>query len=91
MPFALTAGVSLYKGIDMSPSSEISLINIEWPIALLQCNRELIRMQCGDKLDVLVDDPDVARDLLLIIEHSENHSATFLKENGQTRITVTRK
>ncbi len=75
----------------MSPTSAISLIDIEWPISLLQCNRELIRMKSGDKLEVLVDDPDVARDLMLIIEHSENHSATFLKENGHTRISVTRK
>ncbi len=75
----------------MSPTSEISLINIEWPISLLQCNSELIRMECGDKLDVLVDDPDVARDLLLIIEHSENHSARHQEQGGHIRITVTRK
>ena len=75
----------------MSPTSEISLINIEWPISLLQCNRELSRMECGDKLDVLVDDPDVARDLLLIIKHSENHSALRLEQDGHIRITVTRK
>ncbi len=48
-------------------------------------------MECGDKLDVLVDDPDVARDLLLIIKHSENHSALRLEQDGHIRITVTRK
>jgi len=48
-------------------------------------------MECGDKLDVLVDDPDVARDLLLIIEHSENHSARHQEQGGHIRITVTRK
>ncbi len=75
----------------MPSRSEISLLNIEWPTSLLKCNSELIRMEGGDILDVLLDDPDVARNLLLIIEHSENHNANFLEQNGVIRISVTRK
>ena len=74
----------------MSSASEINLIDIGWPVSLLKCNNELIRMKHGDKLDVLVDDPEVANALMLIIDHSEDHSARLLEQNGHIRITITR-
>ena len=74
----------------MSSASEISLIDIGWPVSLLKCNSELIRMEPGDKLDVLVDDSEVAEALMLIIDHSEDHSARLLEQNGHYRIAITR-
>ncbi len=75
----------------MPSASEISLINIDWPSSLLQCNSELLRMEQGDRLDVLVNDSEIAKTLMLIIGRSENLSARLVEQNGQIRIRVNRK
>ncbi len=74
----------------MSSVFEMNLIDIEWPISLLKCNSELARMKHGDKLNVLVDDPEVADSLMLIIDRSEEHSARILEQKGHFRIAITR-
>ncbi len=75
----------------MPSSSEISLVNIDWPSSLIQCNNELLRMEQGDKLDVLVNDPEIAKTLMLIIDRAEDLSARLVEQNGQIRIRVNRK
>jgi len=75
----------------MPSASEISLINMDWPSSLLQCNSELLRMEHGDRLDVLVSDSEIAKTLMLIIGRSENLSAGLVEQNGQIRIRVNRK
>ena len=75
----------------MPPASEINLINVDWPGSLLQCNAELFRMKCGDRLDVLVNDPEIARTLMLVINRAENLSARLVEQNGDIRISVDKK
>ena len=75
----------------MPSASETSLINMDWPSSLLQCNSELLRMEHGDRLDVLVSDSEIAKTLMLIIGRSENLSAGLVEQNGQIRIRVNRK
>ena len=74
----------------MASVPEINLIDVGWPVSLLKCNSELIRMKHGDKLDVLVDDLEVATALMLIIDHSEDHSAKLLEQKGHFRVAITR-
>ena len=72
----------------MPAVSEIDLMNVDWPGSLLQCNTELDRMQCGDRLDVLVNDPEIAQTLMLVINRAENLSARLVEQNGEIRISV---
>ena len=74
----------------MPSASEISLINMDWPSSLLQCNSELLRMEHGDRLDVLVSDSEIAKTLMLIINRSDNLKARLVEKNGQIRISVKR-
>ena len=75
----------------MSSVSEINLMNVDWPSSLLQCNTELFRMEFGDRLDVLVNDPEIARTLMLVINRAENLSARLVEQNGEIRISVNKK
>ena len=75
----------------MPPASEINLINIDWPGSLLQCNTALFRMKRGDRLDVIVNDPEIAGTLMLVINRAENLSARLVEQNGEIRICVDKK
>lgn len=75
----------------MPTVSVIDLMNVDWPSSLLQCNTELFRMECGDRLDVLVNDPEIAKTLMLVINRAENLSARLVEQNGEIRISVDKK
>ena len=48
-------------------------------------------MEQGDRLDVLVNDPEIAKTLMLIIDRAEDLSARLMAQKGQIRIRVNRK
>ena len=75
----------------MPRSSEINLKNVDWPSSLLQCNTELFQMEYGDSLDVLVNDPEIAQTLMLVIDRAENLNASVVEQNGEIRIRVAKK
>ena len=75
----------------MPSTSELSLLNVDWPSSLLQCNSEFLRMEQGDRLDVLMNDPEIARTLMLVIERAEDLSAGMDELNGKIRISVYKK
>ncbi len=72
----------------MSLKSEINLIGVVWPVCLLKCNNELNRLSEGEEVDVIVQDPDVLKDLLKIVERSLEHSVTTIHEKDHYRIHI---
>lgn len=75
----------------MASVSEMNLREIEWPVSLLLCNRAVCEMRRGDRLDVLVDDPDVADNLMLIVRHIDGRSARLTRKDGYFTIAITRR
>jgi len=72
----------------MPSKSEINLIGVVWPVCLLKCNSELNRLCEGEEVDVIVQDPDVLKDLLKILERSLEHSVTTIQENDHYRLHI---
>ena len=72
----------------MLSNPELNLIGVVWPVCLLQCNSELNRLYAGDDIDVVVQDPDVLKDLLKILERSSGHSVTTCKEGNCYRLHI---
>lgn len=72
----------------MSSKSEINLIGVVWPVCLLKCNSELNRLNEGEEVDVIVQDPDVLKDLLKIVERSLEHSVATFQEKNHYRIHI---
>ena len=75
----------------MPSESELSLINADWPGSLLKCNSEFLRMGHGDSLNILMDDPEIVKTLMLVIDRSENLSAELLEKNDHIWIRVVKK
>ena len=72
----------------MPSKSEINLIGVVWPVCLLKCNSELNRLNEGEEVDVIVQDPDVLKDLLRIVERSLEHSVATFYEKNHYRIHI---
>ena len=72
----------------MPSKSELNLIGVVWPVCLLQCNSELNRLYAGEEIDVLVQDPNVLKDLLKILERSSDLLVTTNKEGELYRLHV---
>ena len=72
----------------MPSKSEINLIGVVWPVCLLKCNSELNRLCEGEEVDVIVQDPDVLKDLLKIVERSLEHSVTTIHKKDHYRLHI---
>lgn len=49
----------------------VDLTDVAWPESLLQCKCKLDAMASGTEMDILVNDLDVIKNLVQIIEHSQ--------------------
>ncbi|MEW6188454.1 MAG: sulfurtransferase TusA family protein [Thermodesulfobacteriota bacterium] len=56
----------------MSACAELDLSGIVWPICLLEFKRAFNRLKSKEIIEVLVQDPEVAEHLIVIVEQSEN-------------------
>lgn len=54
----------------MASKPVFDLIGVVYPICLLKCKNELDRLDSGDELEVLVQDPEVVNDIARIIHGS---------------------
>jgi len=46
----------------------IDIRDIDWPVCILNCKNELNRMKPKERMEVLVQDTDVVRNLIALIE-----------------------
>lgn len=54
----------------MASNLKLNLVGILSPICLLKCKSVLAQMNCGDILEISLQDPDVVEELTKIIERS---------------------
>lgn len=70
----------------MSLKKELNLVGVVSPMCLLKCKSVLTRMNPGDILEVLVEDPDVVDELIKILKRSSDHVKEFYREENHFRI-----
>ena len=68
----------------------IKLNGVAWPFCLLECNRVADRMNKGEELEVIVEDPDVMRDIVKIFSQSAEYEITWQEEGDCFRIIILR-
>jgi TusA-related sulfurtransferase len=72
----------------MISNTELDLTGIVWPMCLLEFKRALIGLRSRGMMEVLVQDPEVAEQLILIVEHSENKLVNQQKEGETVRLFI---
>ncbi len=69
----------------------IDIRDIDWPICILNCKKEMNQMKNGERIQVLVKDIDVVNNLVALIEQLLDHSIEKHLENKYYRLIIKKK
>lgn len=69
---------------------EINLSDMVWPVCVLRCNDTIARLQPGETLSIIVSDPDMVNNILLLIKSKPDLEYNSTPESGSYRIMVNR-
>jgi len=72
----------------MSTKKQIDFTNITWPFNLLKSNLSIKKMEAGEEIQLIVNDSDVLKSLILIIDRSPGYYSTYSEENGVYKLEV---
>ena len=67
---------------------DIDIRDIDWPICILNCKKEMNQMKNGEQIQVLVKDIDVVNNLVALIEQLLDHSIEKHRENKYYRLII---
>lgn len=75
----------------MPINRNIDLRDIDWPICILNCKKEVNQMKTGEQIEVLVKDIDVVNNLVVLIEQLLDHNIEKHRENKHYRLIIKKK
>lgn len=75
----------------MSSPAQLDLVGIGWPVCLLKFKTVIDSLDSYEVLEVLAEDPDVVKSIILIIERSEDKLIRQEQDGGFYRLYVQRK
>ena len=52
----------------MPENKKIDIRNVDWPVCILNCKKELNHMKEGEQMEVFVKDIDVVNNLVTLVE-----------------------
>ena len=67
---------------------EINLRDIVWPVCVIQCNEALTRLEPGADLTIIVSDPDVVDNIVLLIKSQPDLEFEQRREFESFQISV---
>jgi len=72
----------------VSIERNIDLRNMDWPINILNCKKEVDQMKKGEQMIVLVKEIDVVTNLVALIEQLPDHSIKKQKEKTHYKLVI---
>jgi len=72
----------------MAAISRLNLIGVVSPFCLLEFKHAVARVRHGEMLEVLIQDPDVADDLVRLVHRSDDHLVDHKRDGHNFRILV---
>jgi len=84
----LTTGI-LYKTVNgMSGIKRIDFRQQDWPFNLLKGNQSITHMDAGQEIEIVGDDPDVIKNLILIIERIPGYYFSYHETHDSYRLRI---
>jgi TusA-related sulfurtransferase len=72
----------------MSSTASLDLTGMAWPVCLLTFKQKLVALKAGQRLEVLVQDPDVADHIVMIVNRSEDRVIDSRLEGERLRLCI---
>ena len=74
----------------MQTNKKLDLTDSVSFLSLLKCRKELSQIEAGDSLEVVMDDPGMANDLIKIIDRSNDRVTEQSQDGDRYKITITK-
>lgn len=75
----------------MTSMARLNLVGILSPLCLLECKKALNRLQSGEKITIRLDDSFVLKDLITIVERSEDRILSVSEKADYCQIAIQKK
>jgi TusA-related sulfurtransferase len=72
----------------MTSNALLDLQGITWPMCLLQFKQNLLALDAGETLEVLVYDPEVAEQITTIVRRSQDRVITRHTDGERVRLWI---
>jgi len=66
----------------------IDIRDVDWPLCILNCKKEVNQMKKGEQMQVIVKDIDVVSNLIALFEHTLDCSIAKHRENNHYRLVI---
>lgn len=76
------------RGCIVPTNRKIDIRNIDWPVCILNCKKEINQMKRGERLEVLVKDIDVVNNLIALVDQILDHSIEKHQENRHYSLII---
>ena len=74
----------------MQTTKKLDLTDTVSFLSLLKCQKELSQIEAGDSLEVVMDDLDMANDLIKIIHRSNDRVTERSQDGDRIKINITK-
>ena len=72
----------------MPINRQIDIRGVDWPIGILNCQKEVNQMKAGEQIELLVQDIDVINNIATLIKQLSGHSIEKQNENKHYRLII---
>jgi TusA-related sulfurtransferase len=72
----------------MPSTSQLDLTGISWPVCLLKFKQNLLTLRVGERLEVLVQDPEVADHIIMIVDRSDDKFIDRQRDGERFRLCI---
>jgi len=79
------------NGSIMGDATQLSLLDVPWPISILKCNQRLMEMPAGEQLDVILKDPFIKDNLVLLLNTMDDFEFDIRRVDEGFCLCVTRR
>jgi len=66
----------------------IDIRDIDWPLCILNCKKEVNQMKKGEQMQVIVKDIDVVSNLIALVEQTFGCSIVKHREDNHYRLVI---
>ncbi|MBT4199531.1 MAG: sulfurtransferase TusA family protein [Desulfobacula sp.] len=72
----------------MPINRNIDIRDIDWPLCILNCKKEVNQMKKGEQMQVIVKDIDVVSNLIALVEQTFGCSIVKHREDNHYRLVI---
>ena len=72
----------------MGNDEQLNLVNLPWPLSILKCNRQMVEMVPGERLDVTVKESATKDNLVKLLKTMRGYEFEVCFSHGCYRLSI---